>query len=556
MRDSARRFGIPQAAGLAALLFLTALLFVLGYRLTPPGGAASGGSSLKLLRRRIPQRANLVLITIDGLRLDRVGVYGAAGPSPTPKIDSLARQGFRFEQAVTPFPASLPAHAALMTGLGPAAAGIVRPLLGALPESRTTLAETLRDAGLRTAAFLGSGALGPWSGLAQGFETYDAPQGEGLPATSRALAGREASEVVDAARAWVDDHFRHRFFLWAQLSDPLSHQAAPEGERRRRYDAAVAEADAGLGRLLDRLASLGVMDQTIVAVAASHGLGLGDHGEGGSGAHLYDTTVRVPLLLRLPDSRVRDRSIPEQVRLVDLAPTLLDLLRIEDDAPRAGESLVPLLDPQGALPPLPAVSETTFQEVFLGGPRLVSLRFRGWKYVDGPAPLLFNLRDDPGETEDLSAESRSRVERMRAELLRAAGPAATPGGGAAPGRRAIELIEEGIAALRAGRSARARGALSRLVGLLDDGGAGSARDGRGALPPGPPPALLALLGASLQLEGRPEEALPVYERALAALGDGGAGGVLEGRASLEAVLRAEISVCSGAATGLTRFLGL
>ncbi len=544
MNRSFGGFGLAQIFSLIGLLFVAGVLSVLGYRLTPPGGPPTVRSRL-LPRRPDPaalRPANLVLITIDGLRADRVGVYGPRGASVTRHIDALARDGFRFEQMVTASPSTFPAHAAMMTGLMPTITGAVSPIGGRLPESRGTLAEAIRAAGLRTAAFVGSGALGRPSGLERGFETFDAPRATHRPATLRSLVVRPAGEVIDAARAWADDNFRTRFFLWVQIADLLVSDRAPSSYRRLHddpYDATLAYADAELGRLLNRLDSLGVLDHTIVVIASSHGVGLGEHGESAAGAYLYDSTVLVPVLMRVPHWAARHRSVPEQVRGIDLLPTLVELLDIDAGMRTQGTSLVPLLDPGGRLPALPAVVTTAYQEVFLGGSALEALRARGWKYIDGLTPELYDLRRDPEETRNLAPSQPDRVEDMRAALVEATGRGVIGGAREAPPEpRMLRLLESGLAELRRERTEIARKALADLGDRLD-----ADHPGGGGATNGVPPAVLALLGAALRVDGHPEQALPVNERALRGLPVGGG---FPGGRLLEGFLRAEVAACQEA----------
>jgi arylsulfatase A-like enzyme len=545
MSKRVRGFGLYQGLTILGFLFVAGLLSVLGYRLTPPGGVPTAGSRflLRAIRPEKPLGANLVLITVDGLRADRVGIYGPPGPSLTRHIDALGRDGFRFEQVVTASPSTFPAHAALMTGLLPSVTGAISPLAGHLPNGNRTLAEILREAGFGTAAFVGSGALGSSSGLAQGFDTFNGPRMAHLPLIVRGLAARPAGEVIEAARAWVDDNFRTRFFLWVQLADLPGPRRPPASYLRLhddRYDATVAYTDAELGQLLARLESLGVLGRTIVAITATHGLGLGDHGENGSGALLYDDTVLVPMLLRLPQEPAHDRSIPEQVRLIDLVPTFFDLLGIEPLIPLQGASLVPLLDPGGRLPPLPAVSMTAYQAMFLGGSRLEALRSRGWKYVDDLSPELFDLKRDPGERRNLAASFPDRVLEMRRELEEGTGQEIV--GGArrpSPGVRALVQLETGIRDLRAGDGERAHNVLRDLFRILEEEGADAALPDGAARSPG----LQALLGASQRLQGRPAEALRRYEEGVAVLADSASEVTATGDWTLKGLLHAEIGAC-------------
>jgi arylsulfatase A-like enzyme/tetratricopeptide (TPR) repeat protein len=550
---AARRARWIQVFVGASLVVVTALLGILVWRLTPPEERRLQRPRRGVARGAMPEDACLVLITIDGLRADRLGSYGDAPLSPTSQIDRLASEGFRFEQAITPAPASFPAHAAILTGFSPLSRpGLLEP--GAvLPPGRATLAEILKASGFTTAAFVGSAGVGRASGLARGFERFDEPRAADQPATIRWLAGRPARDVIETARAWLDENFRHRFFLWVQLADPASPRPAAgrPGRRRDPYDAELEITDGEIGRLLSRLASLGVMGHTLVVVAGSHGVGLGEHGETGAGLALYDTTLRVPLILRLPGVNAHDRSIPEQVRLFDVTPTLLDLLRLAAPETPEGVSLVPLLDPGGALPPLRAPAATDLPRIFLGAASPRALRADGWKVIEAAVPELFDLKHDPSEARDLARTQTARLGQMLHDLGAALEPTADPPGGridpggapASPGTAALErgpmtaappasaaLLEEGLTALRLGEGARARRAIEDLGRLLAPGGP-------------PPPGLLALQGAALRLQGRVPEALAADEAALAGLGSGAASGG-DHASPLAGLLQAEIGACS------------
>jgi arylsulfatase A-like enzyme len=514
MSAAARRARAVWMLGYLALLLVAALFGALAWRLTP-----LEGSTLKRVRRGalhgpIPEELSLVLVSVDGLRVDRLGSYGESPLSPTPHLDRLAAEGFRFEQATTPVPETLPAHLALMTGATP----IGRPWLlrpgAALPPEAATLAEVLRGSGYQTAAFVGAAAVGRATGLARGFERFDEPRTGNLPATIRWLEERPAADVVDAARAWLDDHFRSRFFLWVQLADPAPpHPADPPRTLRHRdpYDAEVERTDAEIGRLLQRLASLGVAGRTIVAIAGSHGEGLGEHGERGSGFGLYDATLHIPLLLRVPGLVVRDRSIPEPVRLFDLAPTLLDLLRLAAPRPMEGTSLVPLLDPDGTLAPLSVRAEAVAFPNYLGDRARVAVRGGGFKLIRGTALELYDLKRDAGEARNLAAVQSDRAREIGRQWPEAFGPGAAgvddgallSGPPAAAPSGAAALVSDALTALRGGDGPKAWHTLEDLRGLLQ-------RSGDRTMPPG----FLALAGGTLRLQGETRQALDLYETAL------------------------------------------
>jgi arylsulfatase A-like enzyme/Tfp pilus assembly protein PilF len=545
--NAAMRPAVGSALSILLLVSVASLFGALAWRLTPPEGPPMKRPRRAQARQSVPEEANLLLITIDGLRADRLGSYGDAPLSPTPHLDRLAADGFRFEQALSPAPQTFPAHLALLTGFSPAGReDLFRP--GAvLPPEHASLAEILKSSGYRTAAFVGATALGRASGLARGFDRFDEPRPGPLASTLRWLAERPAAEVVDAARAWLDENFRGRFFLWVHLSDPAAPHAAEtlrNAHRRSPYDADLEEADAGVGRLLQRLASLGIAGRTLVAVAGSHGVGLGDHGERGSGMDLYDTTLRVPMILRLPGFAVRERSIPEQVRLMDLAPTLLDLLRLAPPEAMQGTSLANLLDPDGTLPPLAATAEAYAQRLYLASGVRRAVRADGFKLIASGAEELYDLRRDPGESRNLSTVQADRARSLRRLL--------PPDTGAAPPSDPLSplpaLLEEGFEALRAGEAPRARRALEDLRQALAAGRHPA------------PPALLALLGGALHMQGRIDEALQTDEEALRAL-DAAAVSAQEGRAAdqttapavgppapahpdtLRALLQSEIGAC-------------
>ncbi|HZN02230.1 MAG TPA: sulfatase-like hydrolase/transferase [Candidatus Polarisedimenticolia bacterium] len=514
MSAAARRARAVWMLGYLALFAVAALFGALAWRLTP-----LEGSTLKRVRRgaghgAIPEEPSLVLISVDGLRIGRLGSYGDAPLSPTPHLDRLAAEGFRFEQATTPVPETLPAHLSMMTGASP----VGRPWLlrpgAALPPDAATLAEVLHGAGYQTAAFVGAAAVGRATGLARGFDRFDEPRVGDRPATIRWLAERPAADVVDAARAWLDDHFRSRFYLWVQLSDPTPpHPADPPRTLRHRdpYDAELERTDAEIGRLLQRLASLGVAGTTIVVVAGSHGEGLGEHAERGSGFGLYDATLRVPLLLRVPGLVVRDRSIPEPVRLFDLAPTLLDLLRLAAPRPMEGTSLVPLLDPEGRMPPLPARAEAVAFPNYLGDRSRVAIRGGGFKLIHGDTLELYDLKRDPGEARNLASVQQDRVVEIGrqwpeafgsgtgtfdADALLSGPPIPSPPGASA-------LVTDALTALRAREGPKAWRALEDLRSLRQ-------RSGERSTPPG----LLAISGGTLRLLGETRQALDLYEAAL------------------------------------------
>jgi arylsulfatase A-like enzyme len=279
---------------------------------------------------RPPER--VVLISIDTLRADHVGAYGASR-AHTPTLDELAARGVRFEHAFSPAPITLPAHASLLTGLEPPQHGVRGNGAFRLPEEALTLAEALRAAGFATAAFVGAFVLDRQYGLAQGFDAYDDRMTSRRAAGATGFAERRADAVVDAALAWLATA-PERFFLFVHLYDPHANYDPPPGFRaafpRHPYAGEIAFADAQLARLLAGIRERWPDDRTLVVATSDHGESLGEHGEATHAYTLYDATQRVPLLLAGP-GLPRGAVASPVVRLVDVTPTILALAGL--DAP-------------------------------------------------------------------------------------------------------------------------------------------------------------------------------------------------------------------------------
>ena len=363
-----------------------------------------------------PPARNLVIITIDTLRADRVGAYGYAA-GRTPAMDRLAREGVMFTHAYATAPITLTSHASLMTGRYPAGHG-ARHNGMQLDLKTPTLADRLSQAGFATGGFIAAFPLDRRFGLIKGFQTY----GDRMPPSrnGRAVNERPGSEVVDEALAWLARHRGGRFFLWVHLFEPHTPYGNPSDPRgltaQARYDDEVADADRQAGRVIEALGSDRL--STLVVVASDHGEAFGEHGEIGHSIFVYDTTLRVPLILSgagLP----RGRTIAEPVALIDIAPTATRLLG------------VPPLDADGidlgpALTGSPVPARDLYAESFaplldFGWSPLQALRSRQWKYIEAPRPELYEIVEDPGETRDLSTRDAPRVADMHDRTVRRAG---------------------------------------------------------------------------------------------------------------------------------------
>ncbi len=347
---------------------------------------------------------NLLLVTLDTTRADHLGCYGDR-EAATPTLDRLAAEGIRLADAVTPVPMTLPAHASLLTGLTPPAHGVRVNGGRGLAADRLTLAETLAAAGYRTAAFVSSFVLDPRFGLDQGFDTYDARFEATRADAFGAQSERSAAAVTDAALAWLEGarNDRRPFFLWVHYHDPHDPYAPPEPYASRfpgrPYEGEIAYVDAQLGRLLAGIDRAGLGSATVIAVAGDHGESLGEHGETYHSRSLYEGAVHVPVLLAVPGAAPGQVVDDRVVSLVDLFPTLLDLLGLEPGAPVEGRSLVEAPPDPGRIVYL----ETLNTFIDNGWAPLYGARRHGDKYVRAPRPEYYDLAGDPAEGRNLLA---------------------------------------------------------------------------------------------------------------------------------------------------------
>ncbi|MBI4916643.1 MAG: sulfatase-like hydrolase/transferase [Acidobacteria bacterium] len=415
------------------------MLLVTGLSVAAVAAVFVGAPQLRsLLRARVLHQlrgANLLLVTLDTTRADRLGCYGHAG-AETPVLDGLARDGVLFERCITPTAFTLPSHASIMTGLQPMFHGVRLNGGVALSDAHPTLAKQLRENGYRCGGFVGAFVLDSRWGLNQGFEAYDdefaLKPGEML---DLARVQRPGNTVVDAALQWLQAADERPFFAWVHLYDPHTPYEPPDpyrtrfaGGPSRRYDGEIAFADSQVGRLLDWLRSSGKDERTIVIVIGDHGEGLGSHREEEHGFFIYDYAVRVPLIVRLPGGRQQGTRVGAQTRTIDVVPTVLELLGVAPPARLDGESLVPLLaDPrrQGAAY---AYSESVSLSMQYGWSALYSLRTPEYTYIDAPRPELYAPLHDPGEEDNLVGRLPGVAEELRATLaqLREAGARGAP----------------------------------------------------------------------------------------------------------------------------------
>ncbi|MCC6699568.1 MAG: sulfatase-like hydrolase/transferase [Candidatus Hydrogenedentes bacterium] len=371
-------------------------------------------------------RPNVLLITVDTCRANRIGCYGY-GLARTPAMDAIAAEGVRCTNAITSAPITMPAHASIMTGLYPPAHGVRDNGAYALSDDAVTLAERLKEAGYDTAAFVSALVLNRRYNLSQGFDVYDddlwAEDEPKLFMIRDRPAPKTAERVVRWLNAWSAKEQRNPFFIWVHFFDPHQPYEAQVKDRHlipTAYDAEIAQADEGVARLVEALTARGVYDDTLTILTADHGESLGEHGEKTHAIFIYDATVHVPLLFRWPEHLPAAAVYEGPVRCVDLMPTVLAALGTSGGDRTQGADLGPPLRGEVPAPALPQYSESLLSELGFGMAPLYGVRMEGHKLIRAPKPELYDLHSDPQELRNRHADMPERVEKMNAELDRIA----------------------------------------------------------------------------------------------------------------------------------------
>jgi len=363
---------------------------------------------------------NLLLITVDTLRADRLSCYDPAHVR-TPNMDGLAGAGTAFSRAFSHVPLTLPAHASLLLGTTPPAHGVRDNGRFIVPAGAQTLAELLKSRGYATAAFVGGYPLHSRFGLAQGFDAYD-DRFAAAPGVAREFAEARAGDVVEKALAWARGP-RSPWFLWVHLYDPHDPYEPPEPFRTRfkdaPYDGEVAYVDETLGRLLAALRDRGLMDETVVVLTGDHGESLGEHGELTHGFLTYNPALWVPLIVAAPG--LKPRRSEEIVAHIDVFPTVCDLLGVPMPDGLEGRSLAPALEGR-KLRPRPVYFECLSPYYGRGWAPIRGFIDGPVKFVDSPIPEFYDIAADFGETANLAAGRdlgafRQRLEKLAGEAV-------------------------------------------------------------------------------------------------------------------------------------------
>jgi len=368
------------------------------------------------------QPPNVILITLDTVRADRMGFMGSKR-GLTPHLDALARQSVVFTHAYSQVPLTTASHATILTG--------TYPQFHQVNDFGVPLAEDLpyapyifRGNGYHTAAFVGSLILDPEArsapGFERGFDTYDAGFHRRRMGEDRYQAiERRGGEVVGHALAWLTTHQKGPFFIWVHLYDAHDPYDPPEPYKSRYasapYDGEIAYVDAAVGKLLSWLRLRGLYDGALIAVMADHGEALGEHGETTHGVFLYDETIHVPLLFKLPQERSAGTRVDSRAGLVDVLPTMLQVAGIPVPKEVQGESLLSTLKPLAARD-RPAYAESDYPHRTFGWSSLRSLRTGKYLFIEAPRKELYDQAADPKAEHNLSAASAAVTNTLASQL--------------------------------------------------------------------------------------------------------------------------------------------
>ena len=399
------------ASGLIVILTAAALTWIFVQQTRPD-----------FARLRGEKDFNVILITLDTTRADRLGCYGFA-PVATPTIDGWASRGIKFENCIAPTPLTLPSHSSILTGTLPLFHGIRDNGGFILPEEITTLAEVFKGRGYATGAFIGAYVLDSKWGLSQGFDTYfdrfDLGKFEKI---SLGTVQRPGNEVMDEALRWLEENKGSGFFAWIHLYDPHTPYEPPppfaERYARNPYVGEIAFVDSQLARLEQFLGGNDLAGRSFLVIAGDHGESLGEHEESTHGFFIYQEATHVPLIFVTPFAGLRGLSVPAVSSLVDIMPTVLEMAGFPVPCQVQGESLVPFFFQPAKNPGRFAYSETFYPRFHFGWSELLGYQDRQYKLIIAPEKELYDLAADPDEVTNLAALETGLLARLEAASAR------------------------------------------------------------------------------------------------------------------------------------------
>lgn len=373
-----------------------------------------GLATFLIIRFLIPEKEvkknsslNVLLITLDTTRADRLGCYGYQ-KAKTPNIDSLAANGVQFLNSYCQVPLTCPSHCSILTGTYPLYHRVRNNGTYYLSPDLLTLAEVLKEKGFRTAAFVSSFTVDSRFGLDQGFDVYDDKFAE-AQAFKALNSERKAEKVYAAFEEWLDKNSTEQFFCWIHFFDPHFPYDPPSPYREEflysPYDGEIAYMDYYVGKTVEKLKEKNRLGKTLIILAGDHGEAFGEKEEEGHGVFLYESTMKIPLILYAEDHLPQGKAINARVRLIDLMPSILEILEIPVPEEIHGVSLLPYIQGRKKAH-LSNYMETYYPRENYGWSELVGLIDGNWKYIRAPKEELYNLALDPEEQKNLIQEEK------------------------------------------------------------------------------------------------------------------------------------------------------
>lgn len=359
---------------------------------------------------------NVILITIDTLRADRLGCYGFS-PDVTPTMDMWAIRGVRFSDCISQTPLTLPSHTTILTGTLPIFHGVRDNGGFVVPPQLETISECFKSAGYKTAAFVSAYVLDSKWGLNQGFDYYfDRFDLSRFEKISLAEVQRRAEETINEVICWLDKNKGDKFFIWVHLYDPHTPYDPPEPFKSQFVDqpylGEIAYTDSQLGRFWNYLEERKLLNNLYLVLTSDHGESLGQHGETTHGFFVYQEGIHVPLIFVTPFPQFFGKTYSGVVTLSDVMPTILDMVGLKIPSEVQGQSLVPFFS--GRVKPVDrlAYSETYYPRFHFGWSELRSFQNNRYKLIIAPVPELYDLKKDPNEEKNLVYAEKKVYEQL------------------------------------------------------------------------------------------------------------------------------------------------
>lgn len=366
----------------------------------------AGGLFLLLHKGEKDFKPNVLIITLDTTRADHIGAYGHK-PAQTPNIDRLAREGTLFRYCYAQLPLTLPSHCTLFTGRYPMAHNVRNNAKYFLNNSEFTLAEALQAEKYQTYAVIAAFVLLSKFGLQQGFDFYDdILNPHELAHTFKSEI--PAQKVYEKFSGWLAKNSSQKFFAWVHFYDAHDPYNPPAAFAKRfandplgRYDGEIAYVDLYVGKIIDDLRARGILEKTLLLIVGDHGEAFGEHQEHGHAIFCYEENLRAPLIFHYPASVAKGKTVLERVSLVDVMPTVLDILEIPIPGAVQGKSFMNLLRGRREKEPRSVYFESMYGKEEMNWAPLTGIIDKNYKYISLPQPELYDLRADPLEKENL-----------------------------------------------------------------------------------------------------------------------------------------------------------